>query len=229
MPSVGLLDGTTVYPGGVSDTTDVLCPKCSEPMHVRGGPQTDRLRHFAHYPQNRKCSGETQEHHQWKQLVFRALSNLDLPHQESLFFCLEGEIDVSNTPSEAARRRADVLLRFGDEHDNFGHGIAIEIQHRNDDKNVHAVTYDYLVNGYSVRWASRHDFTDNAFDAAAVIADSDSHPMFFREAATTSLPGFDEFCHLDFADLADLLDGTQSQLPSFTDLSDDQEHTANHQ
>lgn len=219
MPSVGFVEGTTVSIDEVSDSAEVLCPKCGHPMYIRGGPQTDQRRHFAHYPRNHTASGETEQHQHWKELALHAFSELDLPHQESLFCCLEGEVDVANTPSDTETRRADILLQFGDEHDKFGQGIAIEIQHRNTDKDVHAVTYDYLANGYSVQWASRHDFTDGKFDAADVIADSDTQQMFFREGATT-LPGFDEFCQLDFAELADLLDGTQYQLHWFNDTPD---------
>ncbi|WP_135662117.1 competence protein CoiA family protein [Halorhabdus rudnickae] len=211
MPFVGQLNGEVVFPGWVSDSADVLCPDCGEEMYVRGGPNTDRLQHFVHYANDRKCRGESEEHLKWKQQVFRAFSKLDLSHQQSLFFCLEGEVDVSNTPSERDIRRADVLIRLGDDHDQFGRGIVIEIQHRNTQKDFHTVTYDYLANGYSVRWASRHDFSTSEFDAAEIIADSDSDQMFFREKAV-SLPEFEAFRQWDFDQLADLLDGTQHRL-----------------
>lgn len=219
MPSVGLLGGATVFADEISDSIDVLCPECGQPMYIQGGPQTNCRRHFAHYPETSISSGESEEHQRWKELTFRAFSNLELPHQESLFFCIEGVVDVSNTPSDTETRRADVLLRFGDGHDKFGEGIAIEIQHRHTDKNVHQVTYDYLANGFSVCWTSKHDFTDNKFDAADVIAESDTQQMFFRKGAT-KLPDFDEFCQLDFADLADLLDDTQLQLSRYTDTTE---------
>ncbi|MFC7208958.1 hypothetical protein ACFQL3_01775 [Natronoarchaeum sp. GCM10025321] len=216
MPFVGRFRGTIVFPGWVSDGTTVICPKCEEEMFVRGGPQTDRLRHFVHYPDSRKCSGESEEHRRWKHLVFRALHDLHLPNQESLFFCMEGKLDVSHTPTDPTTRHADVLLRFGAQHDQFGDGIAFEIQHRNEEKDLHAATYDYLVNGYSVLWVTRNTFTNALFDAAKAIAESDADRMFFRERSV-SLPEFDEFRQWDFEQLAGLLDGTQSRLPLYAE------------
>lgn len=215
MPFVGLFERKPVFPGGISGSTIVTCPKCGKEMFVRGGPDTDCLRHFVHYSNEQRCSGESEVHHKWKQMVFRSLSNLYLPNQKSLFFCLEGELDVANTPSDQEIRRADILLRFGDSHDQFGKGIAIEIQHRNTKKNLHAVTYDYLSNRYSVLWVTRQTFIDATFDAEAAFAESDENRMFFRERSIT-LPEFNEFCLWDFDQLAELLDGTQTRLVSYT-------------
>ncbi|WP_377077043.1 hypothetical protein [Natronoarchaeum sp. GCM10025703] len=109
-----------------------------------------------------------------------------------------------------------MLLRFGAQHDQFGDGIAFEIQHRNEEKDLHAATYDYLVNGYSVLWVTRNTFTNALFDAAKAIAESDADRMFFRERSV-SLPEFDEFRQWDFEQLAGLLDGTQSRLPLYAE------------
>ena len=217
MPFLGVLNDTLVTPAWVSPGTTVTCPACENEMFVRGGPETKRVRHFIHYTNGGLCSGESTTHQRWKQLAYRGLAQLKLETLTSVFFCVEGRVDVSDTPSEQETRRADVLVRFSESHAQFGEGIVIEVQHTNTEKDKHAVTYDYLSEGYSVFWAGRHEFRDDAFDAEAMIFDSDESRQFFRTGAITGeLPSFGDFVTWEFDRLAELLDGTQSRLLAFS-------------
>jgi len=49
-------------------------------------------------------------------------------------------------------RRADVLVEFSESSSRYGEGIAIECQHKHEDKDIAAVNQDFIESGYSVLW-----------------------------------------------------------------------------
>jgi hypothetical protein len=63
-------------------------------------------------------------------------------------------------------RRADVLVTFPTPRQPLGHGIAVEVQHRNNSKDLFATDQDYYDEGYSVLWLSsqHYDGYDVAID-----------------------------------------------------------------
>ncbi|MFC7043928.1 hypothetical protein [Halonotius sp. GCM10025705] len=76
---------------------------------------------------------------------------------------VEMEINISETETSPANRYADAMVRFTKRHDLFGQGLAVEVQHRNIEKNIEATTHDYLSKGISVYWADKSDFDRGRF------------------------------------------------------------------
>ncbi len=61
--------------------------------------------------------------------------------------------------ASVGNRRADVLVRFPEPRHPLGHGIAVEVQHRNNTKNVLATDHDYYDDGFSVLWLSKQHYS----------------------------------------------------------------------
>lgn len=165
-----------VVPEEVPDGETVYCLSCDGEMRPRGGG-SQRARHFMHVDNlgeqtNGGCdglgesAGESERHRKLKSL---AVSGLRSRFKDfDIDYCgLEYEIDVSAGPSLVNERRADAVVRFSDPITNrnrfFGEGVVVEVQYRNESKDVAAVTADYLQAGYSVYWAHEVDFTESMF------------------------------------------------------------------
>lgn len=70
----------------------------------------------------------------------------------------EVPIDVSSTATTPYSRRADACLRFDGRNPYFGEGLIIEVQYRNQSKDIEGTTHDYLACGYSVAWVDTSAF-----------------------------------------------------------------------
>lgn len=77
----------------------------------------------------------------------------------------EVTVEIPNAPTLIDTRRADALVEFPSKelNDYLGRGLIVEVQYANEDKDIDAVTHDYLSAGYSVYWASPEDFTNDRF------------------------------------------------------------------
>lgn len=161
MPFIAEADGDAVIPESVSDGSDVTCPACDEVMRPRG-PFTDgTARHFFHLSTTDCSGGESDIHRKRKSL---AVSGLRQQFGEQADVCRpEVELDTSSTLTEPMTRRADALLSFDEENPFYGQGIIVEVQHKNNAKDVTATTHDYLALGYSVYWAESDSFADDRF------------------------------------------------------------------
>lgn len=164
-----------VVPEEIDDGETVICPQCDGRMRPRGGGR-HRARHFMHVDSlggGSSCDsvsdgvGESVRHRMLKSL---AVSGLRARFEDADVGCceLEHTVDVSAGPSLHDERRADVLLQFaGNPFPNrnrfFGLGVIVEVQLHNEQKDVAAVTADYLEAGYSVYWAHEADFTSDKF------------------------------------------------------------------
>jgi hypothetical protein len=163
-----------VVPEEVADGETVHCPGCDERMRPRGGE--GQARHFLHVDNigakgSSGCEGagsvgESDRHRRLKSLAASGLRSRFAGHDVDT--CgLEVSIDVSDGPSIVSERRADALLQFEDpitkQNRFFGAGVVVEVQYRNEGKDVAAVTADYLQAGYSVYWAHECDFTQDQF------------------------------------------------------------------
>ena len=161
-------EGGTVLPEEVEDGTDVVCPACGGTMRPRGPFDDGRARHFYHVTagsgdSTANCSGgESDPHRKMKSL---AVSALRQRFDQYVRCGPEVTVDVPNTPTLTDFRRADALVEFpaDDENDYLGRGLIVEVQYANEDKDLDAVTHDYLSAGYSVYWASPDDFTNDRF------------------------------------------------------------------
>ncbi len=57
-------------------------------------------------------------------------------------------------------RRADILVTFPAPQQPLGQGIAVEVQHKNNSKDLFATDQDYYEEGYSVLWLSKQHYSD---------------------------------------------------------------------
>jgi hypothetical protein len=170
-----------VVPEEVSDGETVLCLECDGRMRPRSGGG-ERARHFLHVEalgsestgeSATSCDGagealgESARHRKWKSLAVSGLrkrfGDADIGQHG-----LEHTIDVSDGPSLYEERRADALLEFAGNpfptsNTFFGQGVILEVQVHNEQKDVAAVTADYLMAGYSVYWAHEEDFASDRF------------------------------------------------------------------
>lgn len=174
-------NGEPVLPEEVNNGVDVECPECGDVMRGRGPSKDGRARHFFHLSDTDCPGGESVIHRKQKSL---AASALRVEVSEYYRCELEVGIDVSGTQFEVDTRRADVLLEFDDEHNVFGRGIIVEVQYRNQNKNIPATTFDYLSKGYSVIWADQDAFTDRRFLLHEIIVEFDNSSNTYRPSAT---------------------------------------------
>lgn len=167
-----------VVPEEIPDGETVFCLGCDGRMRPRSGGG-DRARHFFDVDglsgerAGGSCEGggeglgESARHRKWKSLAVsglrRRFENADIGQ-----CVLEETVDVSEGPSLYDERRADVLLQFAGNpfpslNPFFGRGVVVEVQVANEEKDVAAVTADYLAAGYSVYWAHEADFANDHF------------------------------------------------------------------
>lgn len=176
MPFIARSDGRAVIPEDVDDREDVYCTTCDGLMRTRG-PFTDgRSRHFYHINDiGGGCSGpgpdtdpgpaESELH---QKLKASAVSGLREWKPDYKRCGPEIVVDATSTETDVNKRRADVLLEFSEQNQFFGRGLIVEVQHLNAGKDIRATTHDYLLENYSVYWATVDDFDDGEFDIGAM-------------------------------------------------------------
>lgn len=131
-------DNRPRIPVSVGDDEEVECPVCGDPLRVRGG--SDMVRHFYHPPET-SCGGESALHLAMKSI---AVDKLQQTYPDANVHI---EFKTKDVP-----RRADVFVEFDQPLFPLGNGIAVEVQYRNDDKDLTETTASYLINGSSVLW-----------------------------------------------------------------------------
>lgn len=133
-------------------------------MYPRGGDNV--ARHFYHENVDIlggcEYAGESDIHHRCKALVIAALK--DQFGSRARRYGVEESVSVWFTPNRPDRRTADALLEFESRNPYFGQGIIIEVQHRNRDKDLRKVTYDYNSADYSVVWLGPQHFESEYLD-----------------------------------------------------------------
>lgn len=160
MPFVGRKDGEIVTPEEVDDGVKVACLGCEDELKPRSAHDRDDgfvARHFWH-PFETDCEGgsggESLEHQKMKSI---AVSKAKQRWPEA---SVGTELDVGE-------RRADVLVEFEDTHDRLGAGVAIEVQHKHENKDVIRVTEEYADAGYSSIWVFDEHFEGKDVDLDA--------------------------------------------------------------
>lgn len=148
MPFIALIGETRVLPHQASPGTSLTCPACGDAMslvtaHRRAGAFV--ARHFRHQVDD-TCGGESDSHLRMKLIAFSKLADT-YPNAE---VTLEASVGT---------RRADVLVQFPEARFPLGHGIAVEVQHRNNSKDLLATDQDYYDAGYSVLWLSKQHYS----------------------------------------------------------------------
>jgi len=170
MPFRGRCDGRPVVPALVDDGEAVTCPVCGGTMYPRSAP--GKARHFYHVSDDagQHCSngGESETH---ERAVARVEVALHQQFGKSAHIETEVDVDVSEVPTPVTERRADALAMFDDWNPYFGEGLAVEVQHSHEDKDIQQVTHDYLAAGYSVVWVRAATVLLDIFDYDTIGAE----------------------------------------------------------
>lgn len=133
-------------------------------MRVRRKSSDGRARHFWHTDNlsggsgggNPECNSvaESDLHLKWKSL---AADRLEQVFKGNIRFC-EMEYDIPAAYTDQDKRFADALVLFDEPDDELGQGIAVEVQHKNNSKDIHGATEDYIERNISVAWLDSDDF-----------------------------------------------------------------------
>ncbi|TKX52587.1 hypothetical protein EXE42_15965, partial [Halorubrum sp. SP3] len=160
MSFVALLDGEkAISPFEVDQPDpDLTCVECEKPMYVvrehtrNNGALVSR--HFRHNPgvddSNCNLTGESDIHEKRKTIALsKALVEF------------EGNCTEWGLEEQIGSKRADSFVRFKEPHPNYGHGLAIEYQHKNINKNRDESTQNYLDEGFTTVWLWDSQFTSD--------------------------------------------------------------------
>ncbi|RKD85218.1 competence protein CoiA family protein [Halopiger aswanensis] len=173
MPFVAEHKGARVIPPQVEKGADLVCPKCGGRMKIKDGSV---VRHFYHPPEDNECRGESDEHLRMKSIAYSNLTG-EFPDAD-VELCIDEDPALGNPEYPDAdvelerginNRRADIRVEFDSPRFPEGKGIGIEIQYRHEDKDIEAVTVEYLKEEYSVLWLYEDDFDGFDVDLSGVL------------------------------------------------------------
>lgn len=153
MPFKALQDGDPVYPEQIEAADAELdCFDCDEPVTVRESHERNGsfvARHFWHpngTPDGCGAVGGESWKHQRMKSIAASKAKKRWP---------DATVQLEQ---QVAARRADVLVVFNESHHRYGDGIAIEAQHKHEEKDFKAVEADFQSNGYSVLWLHEQEY-----------------------------------------------------------------------
>lgn len=153
MPFIAKNQDEHITPEEAEKSDELTCPKCNGELTIRQSFKRKGsfvARHFMHVSGHSSsnggssgCGGESDKHEKMKSVVLSKLKNL--------YNVKRSEYEASiNTRS--GRRRTDALVEFEEAKANLGKGIAAEVQHKNESKDIAKVTSDICGAGYTVLW-----------------------------------------------------------------------------
>ena len=166
MAFTALYDGDERGAWSVPRSERATCPECGDEMHVVSESTDGRARHFSHNPDRTGgggggggCSGgESDDHKKWKNF---AAERLDEVFGDRAAARASVEQPLAAPWSDKDGRAADACVFFENWDNQFGRGLAIEVQHKHKDKDKHAVEMDYNRQGVAVLWLSGEYFHEN--------------------------------------------------------------------
>jgi len=147
-------DNRKIVPAHADDSVDYQCPQCSGKMRVRPLRSTDSdiIRHFFHSDRSSECAGESDEHKIAKAAMVSILWQI-VPEVVDYDNIVTIEEELTLTANQDGRRKsADVGCVFTESMKPWGRGLLVEIQHKNNSKDLLKTTVNYLNRGYSVLW-----------------------------------------------------------------------------
>jgi len=188
MPFIARYNGKKQAPNQVPEGEVATCPGCGDNLKVRGPYSDGRASHFWHYESAGGSGGtgggpdcvtvaESTEHQKWKSL---ATDRLKYCFGDNARTCrMEMQVDAPHSDREY--RQADAIALFDEPDEQLGQGIVVEVQHRNESKDIEATTRDYAALDLATVWADGGDFAENMMQ----FSEAD-----FRERAQQSVwPG----------------------------------------
>ncbi len=174
MPWIAIHDGDHKAPRQVPKGVDVECPSCEDRMRVRGKSSDGRAHHFFHVEniggaeggRNIDCESvsESKIHMKWKSL---AADRLEQEFGDRIETC-EMEYALAAPVSEKEQRYADAAIVFSEPDEQLGRGLAVEVQHKNEGKDIAKTTADYTEQGFAVAWVDERDFSTDRCQLAEV-------------------------------------------------------------
>lgn len=145
MPFVAKMAGDIVLPEEVEDDARATCLDCGGVLRIRQSHErsgTFVARHFYHPNGGGGCSGGESP-------VHRRMKSIALSKVKQVFPCEEVGLE-----EKIGDKIADLYATFEDPVGKFGDGIVVEVQHKNEGKDIEQTNLNYLRNGYSVCWIS---------------------------------------------------------------------------
>jgi len=164
---------TAIYSGEergawrVPKTETAYCTDCGEKMYIESQSKNGRARHFNHYPDRNGSGsgggggcggGESDEHKKWKNFAAERLNEV---FSDRAAARASVEETLAAPHSDKEDRDADACVFFEDWDEQFGRGLAVEVQHKNKDKDKEAVQKDYAGQDVAVVWLTGDDFHDD--------------------------------------------------------------------
>jgi len=136
---------------------DAYCTDCGEAMYIQSQAVDGTARHFNHYSKSDCGGGESDDHKKWKNFAAERLNEIfgDRATERASV-----EEALAAPMSDKERRAADACVFFENHDRQFGRGLAVEVQHKNDGKDKLAVERDYNQQGVATLWLSGDDFSD---------------------------------------------------------------------
>jgi hypothetical protein len=162
MPFKALQDGDPVYPEQIETADAELdCFDCDESVAIRESHKRNGsfvARHFWHpsgTPDGCEAVGGESWKHQRMKSIAASKAKRRWPDA------------IVQLEQQVVDRRADVLVVFSEFHHRYGNGIAIEAQHKHEDKEFEAVEADFQSNRYSVLWLHEEQYHGKDVDLDA--------------------------------------------------------------
>ncbi len=133
-------------------------------MRVWSKSSDGRARHFKHTEGMGHGDGggtsacdsvaESDKHLKWKSL---AADRLESVFESNIENC-QMEKELSAPYSNKNRRFGDAVVTFEERDPQLGRGVVVEVQHKNESKDIDATTADFIKQGYAVVWTGEADF-----------------------------------------------------------------------
>jgi len=165
---------------------------------------------------NSSCESvsESNEHKVWKSFAADALLNSfgDLVDEWVGYDDVQKRELVKERGLDAPKsaknwRVGDVVLNFSERDEQLGEGIIVEVQHRNESKDIDLTTEDYIEQDYSVVWLYADDFSDGR----CRLAEIDFRKRAFESAWPEFVPGREEWPESEFQRLKDTWSDAKSK------------------
>jgi hypothetical protein len=168
MAYTAIYDGEERGAWAIPAGEDAYCMECGERMRVWREAIDGTAEHLKHIKNmgggdggGTSCrGGESDNHIKWKnfaaerlQEVFGDLAPTDTPATV--------EERLAAPASDKEHRDADALIYFDPADEQFGRALAVEVQNENKDKDIDAVTEDYVRQGVAVVWLYEDDFNND--------------------------------------------------------------------
>lgn len=162
--------GEPISPHDASSTDTLTCPHCNNSLYVRSAhTRSDGAfvaRHFSHYPGETSrseggsggCTGESDIHQRYKSVTLSKLQH----HFDEYITTIDTEVTIGERRADLAATFTEDLgdrERFLPTHGAIGTKLAVEVQHRHEQKDKTAVTKHFLNHGYSVLWLEETQFS----------------------------------------------------------------------